>query len=129
MPIYEYRCPDCEHDFEELMKFSDPTPPCPNCEGLAAERRVSKTSFILKGGGWYKDLYSGPSNQPGEATAKAPAEASPPKSTDSKSTDSKSTDSKSTDSKSSGTKSGDSKSSSASGSKSTSSSSSSSSDA
>ena len=116
MPIYEYRCPDCEHDFEELMKISDPTPPCPNCKSAGAERRVSRTSFVLKGGGWYKDLYSGPSNKPdGPAATEssgASSQGSDSKSSDSKSSDSKSSGSKSSDGKSSGSKSSDSKSSS-----------------
>ena len=30
MPIYEYRCEQCGHDFEELV-FGDAKPPCPAC--------------------------------------------------------------------------------------------------
>ena len=32
MPIYEYRCCHCGHDFEELtFSTSDPPPDCPQC--------------------------------------------------------------------------------------------------
>ncbi len=58
MPIYEYRCPDCGHDFEALQKFSDdPIKDCPSCKAANVKKRISATSFVLKGGGWYKDHY------------------------------------------------------------------------
>jgi len=32
MPIYEYRCNQCGHDFEELtFSTSGPSPDCPQC--------------------------------------------------------------------------------------------------
>jgi predicted nucleic acid-binding Zn ribbon protein len=37
----------------------DPKTECEQCGG-ALERLISSTSFQLKGGGWYKDLYSSP---------------------------------------------------------------------
>lgn len=40
MPLYEYRCGSCEHEFEELAKFNDPPPPCPKC-GKGSERQLS----------------------------------------------------------------------------------------
>ena len=58
MPIYEYRCPDCGHQFEAIQKMSDdPIRDCPECEGGQVKKLISQTSFILKGGGWYKDHY------------------------------------------------------------------------
>ena len=58
MPIYEYRCQQCGHDFEEMQKFSDPpVERCPECGSLEAQRKVSVSAFHLKGGGWYKDGY------------------------------------------------------------------------
>lgn len=59
MPIYEYGCEDCGHTFERLQKVSDaPVADCPSCgsEG-SVNKLVSRTSFVLKGGGWYKDHY------------------------------------------------------------------------
>jgi putative FmdB family regulatory protein len=58
MPIYEYTCPDCGKDFDELQKFSDPpVSVCPTCKAGNVKKRISATSFVLKGGGWYKDHY------------------------------------------------------------------------
>jgi putative FmdB family regulatory protein len=31
---------------------------CPSCHQQTLERLISGTAFQLKGGGWYKDLYS-----------------------------------------------------------------------
>ena len=59
MPIYEYICKSCEHEFEEVQKFSETSlEKCPDCAQNTAERQVSMSSFHLKGGGWYKDGYS-----------------------------------------------------------------------
>ncbi len=60
MPLYEYRCEDCENEFEEMLHFSereDPiNEPCPSCKGKI-HLKMSMGSFHLKGGGWYKDGY------------------------------------------------------------------------
>lgn len=58
MPIYEYRCNDCDQVFEEWQKsFEETAIPCPICGGLA-HRIISQTSFVLKGSGWYVTDYS-----------------------------------------------------------------------
>ena len=59
MPIYEYVCKSCGHEFEEIQRFSDaPLEQCPMChEQSSVQRKVSKSAFHLKGGGWYKDGY------------------------------------------------------------------------
>ncbi len=57
MPIYEYRCRECEQIFEEWQKdFEEREQHCPVCSG-AAERIISNTSFVLKGSGWYVTDY------------------------------------------------------------------------
>lgn len=59
MPTYEYRCSNCENLWEELQKISEPKlEECPKCHQKTAQRLISGGSFILKGGGWYADLYS-----------------------------------------------------------------------
>jgi putative FmdB family regulatory protein len=64
MPIYEYLCASCGFHFEEVQKFNDsPLEECPNCGKKSASRQVSMSSFHLKGGGWYKDGYSGKSTE------------------------------------------------------------------
>ena len=61
MPIYEYSCAACGHQFEEWQKITDkPVKTCPKCKAKKVERLISATSFHLKGGGWYSDLYAGP---------------------------------------------------------------------
>lgn len=68
MPIYEYECQACGHTFEEWQKMSDkPIRVCPKCKARKVEKLISQTSFHLKGGGWYKDLYS--SAKPGSSSS------------------------------------------------------------
>ena len=58
MPIYEYICEKCGSHIEVLQKVSDaPLKRCQNCRGKL-EKIVSRTSFQLKGGGWYASDYS-----------------------------------------------------------------------
>ena len=40
MPIYEYRCRGCDHEFELLVR-GEMTPGCPECEGEDLERLLS----------------------------------------------------------------------------------------
>ena len=55
MPIYEYRCANCQHQLEALQKLSDsPLTQCPQCEKPDLTKLVSAASFRLKGGGWYE---------------------------------------------------------------------------
>ncbi|MBI5480661.1 MAG: zinc ribbon domain-containing protein [Deltaproteobacteria bacterium] len=52
MPIYEFRCTDCGHVFEELVLRSsdqqDPT--CPRC-GVSRVERVLSACCVGRGGG------------------------------------------------------------------------------
>ena len=42
MPIYEYECRGCGHQFEFLLLPSNPaTPSCPSCNGQELERVIS----------------------------------------------------------------------------------------
>jgi putative FmdB family regulatory protein len=60
MPIYEYECGKCTKRFEYTQSMSEPKKTvCEECGG-ALERVISPSGFVLKGGGWYKDLYSSP---------------------------------------------------------------------
>lgn len=59
MPIYEYVCEACGRLTEVMQKVTDPPPPaCPECGAKKLAKLVSRTTFQLKGGGWYSDLYS-----------------------------------------------------------------------
>jgi putative FmdB family regulatory protein len=65
MPIYEYLCEKCEREFEAEQRITaDPLKTCPHCRSRRVKRLISQTSFVLKGGGWYSDLYSSSSAKP-----------------------------------------------------------------
>lgn len=58
MPIYEYVCEKCGSHVEVMQKISDaPLKRCQKCRGKLG-KVVSRTSFQLKGGGWYASDYS-----------------------------------------------------------------------
>lgn len=77
MPIYEYACNDCEHRFEKLVRMNAEPPPCPECEG-SVKKLISASSFVLKGGGWYKDGYgsSGGSSSSSESSGSSSSSSS-----------------------------------------------------
>jgi putative FmdB family regulatory protein len=59
MPTYEYACSACGNAWEEIQKITEPpVEVCPACKKATAKRQISGGNFILKGGGWYSDLYS-----------------------------------------------------------------------
>ncbi len=50
MPMFEYRCTRCGHEFEELV-FGDKTPVCPACHAEATEKLISKPCRHCEGSG------------------------------------------------------------------------------
>ena len=94
MPIYEYKCDACGHEFEEMLHFSERevplNTPCPNrifdrnqepqcfdCDGKV-HLKMSLGSFHLKGSGWYKDGYGKKKQETKTETKTEP----PPKTSD-----------------------------------------------
>lgn len=70
MPIYEYRCQQCDHQFETLQKMSDPVlTECPACHAQALRKLISAAGFQLKGSGWYASDFKGNKPQPATETA------------------------------------------------------------
>lgn len=66
MPIYRYRCINCETEFETFyltqsaVEREESEEACPHCASKEKEKLVNTgTSFQLKGGGWAKDRYGG----------------------------------------------------------------------
>jgi putative FmdB family regulatory protein len=54
VPLYEYECRACGDVSELMQKISDPAPEtCPVCGKGPMAKLVSRSAFILKGGGWY----------------------------------------------------------------------------
>jgi len=79
MPIYEYACGGCGSEFEIEQRITeDPVKSCPRCRSRKVKRLISQTSFVLKGGGWYADLYSSSSGKgkPGEPASDSSKETS-----------------------------------------------------
>jgi putative FmdB family regulatory protein len=68
MPTYEYACSTCKHEWElEQSIKENAATECPSCHEQTAKRQISRGGgFILKGGGWYADLYSSSGNKPAE---------------------------------------------------------------
>ena len=92
MPIYEYKCENCGHEFEEMLHFSERevplNTPCEQqieqtkhmsfkCDGKV-HLKMSLGSFHLKGGGWYKDGYGKKKQETKTETKTEP----PPKTSD-----------------------------------------------
>ncbi|MBA3037089.1 MAG: zinc ribbon domain-containing protein [Desulfobacterium sp.] len=50
MPIYEYHCDKCNHDFEFIV-FGKEKPFCPSCESKKVKKLMSACGFISKGVG------------------------------------------------------------------------------
>ncbi len=77
MPTYEYKCAACGHEWEEEQRIvEDPLDTCPACHEKTARRQISAGNFILKGGGWYADLYSSPSKRSGNGGSSKPSSSS-----------------------------------------------------
>ena len=75
MPIYEYRCRTCSHEFETVQRVgARMLRKCPECSGRL-DKLVSRTSFQLKGGGWYAQGYSDKTAAKGGEKSKKPAPA------------------------------------------------------
>jgi putative FmdB family regulatory protein len=102
MPTYEYLCEKCDHEFEREQRMSDPpVKTCPQCRSRKVKKLISRTSFVLKGSGWYSDLYSSSKkdDKKGGDSESTSDSGSSSASSDEKSSDKKSSDEKSSDEK------------------------------
>ena len=61
MATYDYTCINCGHNWEVEAKITDETlKECPKCLTMGAKRLISHgAAFILSGGGWAREGYSG----------------------------------------------------------------------
>jgi putative FmdB family regulatory protein len=43
MPLYEYRCQTCGHEFEKMVRFSEASqsPGCPKCSSVETAKKIS----------------------------------------------------------------------------------------
>jgi putative FmdB family regulatory protein len=51
MPIYEYHCNGCGHDFEYLVLGGSEPDQCPACNAATVCRLMSTCGFVTKGSG------------------------------------------------------------------------------
>lgn len=80
MPTYEYACTSCGFAWEAVQKISEAAlTDCPQCKAASAKRQISGGNFILKGGGWYADLYSSSGGSKKAESSASSAAASAPK--------------------------------------------------
>jgi putative FmdB family regulatory protein len=49
MPMYDYRCKVCGHEFTEIHAINDPLPECPECEAEAVQRLITTAPTFAKG--------------------------------------------------------------------------------
>lgn len=67
MPLYEYECETCHHQFEVRQKFSDPLiDTCVRC-GNGVRKLISAPGIMFKGSGWYVTDYSNKLKDPSQA--------------------------------------------------------------
>jgi putative FmdB family regulatory protein len=70
VPLYEYRCKNCGHQFEKIQSFSAPEEKeCPVCHG-PVEKLISASAIQFKGSGWYVNDYAGKSGSMKASAAK-----------------------------------------------------------
>ena len=54
MPTYQYACTACDHRFEEVQKFTDPSlTECPECSGRL-RKLYGSVGVVFKGSGFYR---------------------------------------------------------------------------
>ena len=105
MPTYPYACTACDHRFEQVQAFSDPSlTECPVCGGRL--RKVfSSVGIVFKGSGFYRNDSRPEASTSAGASEGGSGESSGSDATSSESSDTKSPDTKSPDAKSSSAKS------------------------
>lgn len=89
MPTYDYKCANCEHQWEEFQSITaKPLRKCPECGKLKAKRMIGPgAGIIFKGSGFYETDYRSSSYNQGAAADKKASESSSKSESGSKSSD------------------------------------------
>ncbi len=78
MPIYAYRCVECDFAKDVLQRMSDPVlTDCPACGKPGFRKQVTAAGFQLKGTGWYATDFKNAGSKPAAKSDAAPASAAP----------------------------------------------------
>ena len=84
MPLYEYECFVCGHDFERIRKVADASSvSCPECGGKV-RRLLGVPALQFKGSGWYVTDYGKGNDGRSSALTKTEETDSPPPKPDTK---------------------------------------------
>lgn len=75
MPLYVYRCNECDYSFEARQRMSDaPLAECPSCHAPQLRRVVSNVGVVFKGSGFYiTDSRKGSSSNGSSASSSSPS--------------------------------------------------------
>jgi putative FmdB family regulatory protein len=89
MPTYDYKCANCEHQWEEFQSITaKPKRKCPECGKLKAKRMIGPgAGIIFKGSGFYETDYRSSSYTKDAAADKKASESSNKSDSGSKSSD------------------------------------------
>ena len=49
MPLYEYECRSCGHEFEVLLRTGDPPPTCASCGSSDLEKLLHQVAISTEG--------------------------------------------------------------------------------
>jgi putative FmdB family regulatory protein len=83
VPTYSYACTACEHHFDTVQKFTDPSlTDCPECSGRL-RKLFSSVGIVFKGSGFYRT--DSRASTPAESSSNGKPEAKPGAASDSKS--------------------------------------------
>ncbi len=74
MPLYDYRCVDCNHTFEVTHEVGGTPGPCPVCGG-PVRRVFSSIGLIFKGSGFHTTDYPKTPPAAEDGAPKTPASA------------------------------------------------------
>jgi len=62
VPLFDFGCTACGNKEEQIVKKWSLPVFCSNC-GEQMQRKIGRTNFKLKGGGWFKDGYQKPKDK------------------------------------------------------------------
>jgi len=64
MPIYSYKCENCDYHFDQFQHFTDdPLTVCPRCNAVALRKVYQPVGIVFKGKGFYATDNRSPSGQ------------------------------------------------------------------
>jgi putative FmdB family regulatory protein len=82
VPTYSYACTACEHHFDTVQKFTDPSlTDCPECSGRL-RKLFSSVGIVFKGSGFYRN--DSRASSPAESSSNGKPESKPDATSDSK---------------------------------------------